>query len=165
MVSIRLKVDLPKGKFSTKGWRDEIARVQRQTSVPRLRKLFQQTVFGWSTKPTFGWTQTRSADEMTILMYPQGEGADIWEMLNEGVPAHPISLRSGFLRFRPGYRASTTPGVLKSRRSYRSGPFVYARRVAHPGIQPRRFTETIMDAYRNPFMAEMQSAIDNIARK
>lgn len=165
MVSIKLKVDLPKTKWANKGWQEEISKLQRQTSIPRLRKLFQQTVYGWSTKPTFGWTQRRTADEISITMYPQGERADVWEMLNEGTPAHSITPRRGFLQFRPGYRAATTPGSIQSRRAYRSGKPVYARRVAHPGIEARRFTESIAEAYNNPFMNEMQSAINNVASK
>lgn len=166
MVSIKLKVDLPKGKFATKGWLNEIAGVQRQTSVPRLRKLFQKTVFGWSTKPTFGWAQTRSADTMTITMYPQGAGADIWELVNEGSPAHVIR-PSGrrFLSFRPGYRSATTVGSIQSRRAYRSGKYISAAKVNHPGFEGRKFTELIAEQYNNPFMNEMQSAIDSIAKK
>lgn len=166
MVSIRLKVDLPKKKIAGKGWLNELAKVQRNTSVPRLRRLFQQTVYGWSTKPSFGWAQVRTADEISITMYPQGPGADIWEMLNEGTRAHPITpTNKRFLQFRPGYRAATSPGSIQSRRAYRSGKPVYARRVIHPGIEPRRFTESISEAYNNPFMREMQDALNNVARK
>lgn len=165
MVSIKLKVELPKGKFATRKWVEEIAKVQRQTSVPRLRRLFQKTVFGWSTKPTFGWAQTRTADSMTLIMYPQGAGADIWEMINEGTKPHVI--RPGkrkFLSFRPGYRASTTPGTLQSRRSYRSGKYIAASLINHPGIEARRFTEVIAEEYNNPYMNEMQDAINNVAK-
>lgn len=168
MVSIRVKVTLPPSNvFQKKRWLEEIARVQRQTSVPRLRKLFQQTVYGWSEKPSFGWTQTRTSDTLAITMYPQGPRADVWELLNAGSPAHTIlpKNRGGFLIYRPGYRAATTPGSLQSRRAYRSGPFVSARVVHHPGFQAREFTTLIAQEYENPYMNEMQEAINRVADK
>lgn len=164
MVSIRVEVLLPKGKFATKGWLDEIARVQRRTSVPRLRKLFQKTVFGWSKKPDFGWAQRRSADAMSITMYPQGIYADKWELVNAGSPPHTIRPKKGFLRFRPGYRSATTPGQLQSRRAYRSGKYIGVRKVDHPGFEARKFDELIAQEYENPYMNEMQDAINNTAR-
>lgn len=165
MVSISVKVSLPKTKFANKKWLDEIARVQRQTSVPRLKKLFVQTTFGWSKKPEFGWVQRRSSDEMSITMYPQGQHADIWELVNAGSPSHAIyPKKGGFLRFRPGYRAATRPGSLQSRRAYRSGKFVGAGKVNHPGFEARKFTELIAEEYTNPFVSDMQDALNKTAR-
>jgi len=167
MVSIRIKVELPQsGVFQKKKWLDEIARTQRQTSVPRLKKLFQKTVFGWGKKPDFGWAQMRSHDAISITMYPVGQHADLWELINAGSPAHIIVPKSnrGFLRFRPGYRAATTPGTLQSRRAYRSGQFVGARIVHHPGFEARKFTELIAEEYQNPYLNEMQDAINRAAR-
>lgn len=166
MVSVRVTVTLPSTKFAGKGWATEIARTQRQTSVPRLRRLFQQTVFGWSNKPSFGWAQQRSADQMSITMYPQGAGTDIWILVNAGAKPHTILPTSrSFLIFRPGYRASTTPGTLQSRRAYRSGRYIRARKVNHPGFEAREFTKTIAEEYHNPFMNEMQDALNRVARR
>lgn len=165
MVSITVSVVLPKTKFATKKWLDEIARTQRQTSVPRLKKLFQKTVFGWSNKPSFGWVQRRSADEMSITMYPSGQYADIWTLVNLGSPAHTIMPRKrGFLRFRPGYRSATTPGTLQSRRAYRSGAFIGARQVNHPGFEARDFTKLIAEEFRDPYMGDMQDSLNKVAR-
>ena len=114
MVSIRVSVKLPDSNvFQKKKWLDEIARTQRQTSVPRLKKLFQQSVFGWGKKPDFGWAQVRTNDEISIRMYPVGQYADLWELINEGSPAHIITPRKprGFLRFRPGYRAALQTSI------------------------------------------------------
>ena len=168
MVSVSVKVSLPKSDaFQSKKWLEEISRVQRQTSVPRLKKLFQQTVFGWSAakKPDFGWAQQRTSDEMSISIYPTGAAAGTWELVNAGSPAHIISpRRGGFLRFRPGYRSATTAGSIQSRRAYRSGQFVGARIVHHPGFEARKFTELIAQEYENPYMNDMQGALNKIAR-
>jgi hypothetical protein len=165
MVSISVKVTLPTQKFGNKKWLDEIARVQRQTSVPRLKKLFQKTVFGWSNKPDFGWSQQRSADQMSITMYPMGPYADIWNLVNAGSPAHTINPKQGgFLRFRPGYRPATVPGSLQSRRAYRSGSYVGAVSVEHPGFEPRDFLTQISEEFTDPYMGDMQKAINTIAK-
>lgn len=166
MVSISIRVTTPKQKFGNKGWLDEIARTQRQTAVPRLKKLFQQTVFGWTNKPDFGWVQHRTADSISITMYPQGQYADKWELVNAGAPRHRIP-KSGFtfMKFRPGYRAATTPGSLMSRRAYRSGKYQTHYVVNHPGFEARDFISQIAEEYNNPFMGDMQEAISSIARK
>lgn len=168
MVSISVKVTLPKsGVFTNKGWLNEIARVQRQTSVPRLKKLFQKTVFGWSNKPDFGWAQIRTSDTMSITMYPSGMYADIWNLVNAGSPPHDIPARpGGLLRFRPGYRSATMPGSIQSHRAYRSGPFYTAKIIRnHPGFTAREFTRLIAEEYENPYMNDMQDAINSVARK
>lgn len=166
MVSITVKVLLPESKFVSKGWLNEIARVQRRTSVPRLRKLFQKTVFGWSKKTDFGWVQKRSAGEMSITMYPQGIHADIWELVNAGSPRHRIPKHgTTYMKFRPGYRSATTPGRLQSRRAYRSGKPRVAYVVNHPGFEARKFDELIAQEYENPFINDMQDAINTIAKE
>lgn len=165
MPSIRISVILPKKPFATQKWLDEIARVQRQTSVPRLKKLFNQTVFGWSHKPDFGWAQQRSSDAMSITMYPSGQYADKWELVNAGSPAHRIP-RSGtvYMRFRGGYRSATTPGQLQSRRAYRSGKYETRFVINHKGFAPRKFDELIAQEYENPFIGDMQDALDKVAK-
>lgn len=165
MVGIRVSVSLPTREFAKKKWLDEMARAQRQTSVPRLKRLFQRTVFGWSKKPDFGWAQIRTSDSMSITMYPKGEGADIWNLVNAGSPEHTISARTGgLLRFQKGYRAATTPGSLMSRRAYRSNPVWTAKSVSHPGFTARNFIKLIAEEYHNPFIGDMQEAISKVAR-
>lgn len=163
---INIKVSLPETKFANKKWVDNIASAQRREAVQRLRSLFNMTVYGWSEKPRMGWSQTKTADEITLYIYPTGPGSDTWELLNEGAQAHPIAPKNfgGILRFRPGYRASTTPGQLQSRRSYRSGKYIGAKVVAHPGFEPRRFTELIAQEYAERFGMQMQAAVTKAAR-
>lgn len=169
MVSITLKVTLPERPFAKKKWLDEMARVQRQTSVPRLKKLFQKTVFGWSKKPAFTWAQHRSSGQMSIEMEPSGPNAETWKLVNAGSPAHYIPAKpGGILSFRPGYRSATRPGQLMGRRAYRSGKRVGATIISknkpHPGFEARDFITQIIHEYENPFMNDMQDAINTVAR-
>lgn len=164
-ISVSIKVTLPKTKFATKKWLEEIASEQRKSANGKLKHIFERTVYGWSNKPTFGWTQTRNADEMSIMMYPKGPYADIWNLVSSGSPRHSIPARTGgLLRFRPGYRSATVAGSLQSRRAYRSGPYVTAKSVSHPGFDPRDFPELIADEYRATFTDDMQFAINIAAR-
>lgn len=160
---IDIKVTLPKKKIASKKWLDSIATVQRQKSIPRLRKLFNETVFGWSTKPKMGWSQSKGADEISIKIYPTGAGADKWDLVNQGSPAHIIRPKRQFLSFRPGYRSATRPGMLRSRRKYRSGNYVTAGIVKHPGFEPRKFTELIAQEFASEFGMEMQEAVTEAA--
>jgi hypothetical protein len=165
-VSITFKVVLPKRDFTSRRWVEEIARAQRQFSVPKLRDLFQQTTFGWSKKPDFGWSQTVKPDSVSLTIYASGQYADIYNLVNAGSPAHGIDPRNGgWLSFRTGYRSATTPGVLMGRRAYRSGPYVAARHVNHPGFTPRNFYQRIGEAFINQgYAADMQSAVSVAAR-
>lgn len=166
-MKITISVELPKVKFVNKRWLEDLARAQRTQVLPPLRALFKQTVTGWSAakKPDFGWSQIRNSNEMIIAVYPKGPGADIWNLVSSGSPAHPIPARSGgLLRFQKGYRAATTPGQLMSRRAYRSNPVWTAKVVAHPGFEPRDFPQLIADAYREQFIDTMQESIATTAR-
>jgi hypothetical protein len=166
MVSISIKVTTPTRKFGNKGWLDEIAREQRQGTARRLKELFRRTVYGWSNQPDFGWSQQRTSDTISITMYPQGQYADKWELVNAGAPRHRIP-RSGttYMRFRPGYRAATTPGSLMSRRAYRSGKYETHFVVNHPGFEARDFLGQIVEEYENSFVGEMQGAIISASQK
>ncbi len=163
---ISVKVSLPKVEFAKRGWLNAIASKQRAKSLPKLRELFKKTVFGWSKKPDFGWAQTVRSDEITINVYPRGEGADIWNLVNAGSPPHRIP-KTGFTRmvYRPGYKAATRPGSLQSSRKYRSGRPRVAYSINHPGFEARNFTEQIAQTYASEFAMDMQEAVTEVARR
>lgn len=164
MVSVTIRAIIPKKSFASKKWLESIASAQRRLSVPQLRSLFQKTVFGWSKKPDFGWVQTKTSDEIGIQMYAQGEGADVYALLDAGSPPHIISpKRGGLLRFRPGYRSATKPGVIQSQRAYRSGKHISVNRVDHPGFPARKFGALVNEAFVSDFAMQMQEAITEAA--
>lgn len=165
-LSISIKMTLPKdGVFRNKRWLDTISSRQRVHTVPQMRSLFSKTVFGWSDKPHFGWTQTKSQDSIGITMYPTGPAAETWNLVSLGSPEHRIAPKNGgFLRFRYGYRAATRPGSIMSQRAYRSGPYKSYESVWHLGFKPRNFPDLIADAYRRDFEDEMQFAFNEAAK-
>lgn len=165
MVSITLKVTLPERPFAKKKWLQAIASAQRKTSIPKLKKLFRSSVFGWSRKPDFGWTQTRGSNRVAIYMYPSGPNAETWKLVSAGSPAHRIPLSGGtFMSYRPGYRAATRPGQLMGRRAYRSGKPRGAMFINHKGFEARNFPELIAEEFRPQFTDDMQNAINIVAR-
>jgi hypothetical protein len=163
---IEIKVTLPKVEYAKKKWLDAIASKQRAKSLPALRKLFGQTVSGWSTKPQMGYATTKRSDEISLFIFAKGAGSNTWNLLNAGSPAHQILPRNAkMLAFRPGYRAATRPGSLQSGRKYRSGKTVFARSVQHPGFEARRFTELIAEEYDKTYAAHVQEAISEVASR
>lgn len=165
---IKITVSIPQVDYARKKWLDAIASKQRAKSLPALRKLFRETVNGWSQKPDFGWAQRKSADEVTINVYPTGPNADIWTLVNEGSPRHDIYPKKpgGILAFRPGYRSATKPGQLRSGRKYRSGKTVFAKYIIdHPGFEGRKFTEMIAQTFAEDYAMDMQEAVTEVARR
>lgn len=164
---ITINVSIPQVSFASKRWLESIASKQRAKSLPVLRKLFKETVNGWSQKPDFGWAQTKSADEISIRVYPTGQYSEIWKLVNAGSPPHSIfpKKQGGVLAFRPGYRSATRPGQLRSGRKYRSGPYRLARSVNHPGFEARKFTELIAQEFAENYAMDMQEAVTEVARR
>ena len=167
MVSIRIKVTVPKEKFADKHWVNTIADVMKTKTAPDLRREFLKTVFGWSAekKPHFTRQLKRTSHSISMSVFDREEG-DIYSLVNAGSPAHTITPKSprGFLRFKPGYRSATTAGSIQSRRAYRSGKFVGAKIVHHPGFEARKFDELIAEDCRVTFEGDMQKAFDKAAR-
>lgn len=163
--SVGIHISLPKKDLTKKKWLDAIASKQRAQTLPILRKLFQKTVFGWSQKPDFSWTQIKSSDVVSLSMFPSGPSADKWKLLNAGSPAHDIRPRNKYLAFRPGYRAATRAGSLQSSRAYRSGKSILTNIVHHPGFEARKFTELIVEEFANQYTRDMQDAINEVARR
>lgn len=166
MVDISVTVTTPAPDAFTKMGRkirEEMLKTMRSKTQREVKSLFQDTVFGWSKKPYFTAKFSGGASELSVSVTAGGDGADIYALVNAGSPPHPIYPRNGrFLRFKPGYRPSTSPGQLRSRRAYRSGRYVIARSISdpdHPGFKAREFPKTIKEEYAPTFEKDMQDAV------
>lgn len=169
MVDISVTVTTPApDAFTKKGRkiREEMLKTMRSKTQREVKSLFQDTVFGWSKKPYFTAKFSGGASELSVSVTAGGDAADIYALVNAGSPPHTIvPKRNGYpLRFRPGYRPSTTPGQLRSRRAYRSGKEVIAKIVNHPGFEARDFPKTIKEEYTPTFEKDMQDAIERGSR-
>lgn len=169
MVSIRLKVTVPKEKFTDKRWVEEVVSTMRRKTGPELRFEFQRTVNTWDKKPFFAIHQEVGSQRISTSVHTFN---DIYALVNAGSPSHVIypkwtrtgGIGRGFLRFRSGYASKTKAG---STRSFVGGPFgdfVSARVVHHPGFEARRFDQLIADDYLPTFERDMQEAFKRAAK-
>lgn len=159
---IRMRVTVPETLLRVEAVRKEIGDVLKGETATDLKALFRKTTFGWSNKPTWRWHFTDRAQYMSETVWPDGPNADQYALVNNGSPPHnifPINPR-GYLMFRPGYRASTVPRVIGSRRNYRSGAYIFRKAIIpHPGFEAREFDATIADTYAPTFKRNIQGAI------
>lgn len=159
-----IRVTVPKYIFNSDALVAALKSLLRNTTAPEISDLFQATTEGWQQKP--GWFQkfNFAPDRLATMVYPVGQAANIYALVNAGSPAHPIAARRGLLRFQRGYRAATSPGVLTSRPKARFGAFVQTRLVPrHPGFAPRHFDETIADRYQPNFERDVQRVFETVA--
>ena len=166
--SVRMSVRVPKEILSVESVRRELAQTLQRKTAPDLKKMFRDTTYGWTNKPSWRQQFTNHANELSERVYADGPNANQYALVNLGAPPHDIPPRNpgGWLRFRTGYRASTQPRVLSSRRNYRSGPTVFRRGVGgrfdgkfHPGFEARQFAETIAEEYLPTFYDDVNDAI------
>jgi hypothetical protein len=103
---------------------------------------FARIVQYWRHKARF---VVRAIVRPTMLRIQAGTDDDVFRYVDEGTRPHIIEPRGeGYpLRFREGYAAKTSPGVLGSRPGGPSGAYVHAWRVRHPGTRARRFSQMI----------------------
>jgi hypothetical protein len=166
MVAIRISIKIPSSVFSTAGLVAAIEQAMKDKTAPHLKDLFGKTVQGWQNPPQWGEEQQTTQDRISMKVYATGNNADQYGLVNFGSPPHSIYPKNpgGFLRFQPGYRPSTSPGSLNSRAFLRSGSFISAQSVAHPGFEARRFDETVAKEYEPMFQKDMQDAIGSYAK-
>ncbi len=65
--------------------------------------------------------------------------------------------------FQVGFVPKTRPGILASQQGSRFGPFIFPKRVMHPGIEARRFTEVSAGKLNERIPVFMQTHL-NMAR-
>ena len=153
MPTITLKKIMPKTQkiIDVDRVRDELEGTLEDVKQDMI-KDFEGTVANWSTEVDFEGRKIIRPDELRIIVYPTGPGAEIWGYVNAGTRPHPIYPRAGgVLAFQGGFRAKTRPGSLRSGAGGRSGPTVFSKGVQHPGTEARNFTGQIADKYRPEF--------------
>jgi hypothetical protein len=163
---IEIKVTVPKEIINVERVRRAIIDAQERRTKPALLKLFGMTVNGWHNRPAFRSRRIDSSSQLGIRVGPEGPDADQWILVNGGARPHIIRpRRARMLRFQPGYRAGTKRRVLQSQAYARSGDFVTAHEVHHPGFEAREFTNEIAEEHQADFEKDMQQAIQDATRK
>lgn len=155
---------VPKVLFLDAKFVDEIADIMKKETAPTLKRLFRQTTYGWTNHPSWKQHLAYRKDEISMEVWTDDSK---YGLINAGSPKHSIDTKFFRypMRFRKGYRASTHPGQLQSRKAYRSAPWWTARHVDHPGFDPRKFDELVAETYSPSFRKDVQQAIDNAAKR
>jgi hypothetical protein len=165
MVEIKMNVTVPDEIINDAQMRKQIEKALRTKTGPDIRRNFQKTTEGWTHKPSWSQKFTSRTNFLSISVWASGPNANQYGLVNAGSPAHRISARrGGLLRFQPTYRAATKPGRLSSRSPQRSGAFMSARSVNHPGFEGRRFDETVAKVVAPQFAKDIQEAVQAGAR-
>lgn len=158
-LKFRVRVFVPETLLKTQKLRQLfINKMRRKTSL-EVKALFLKTVFGWSEHPHFDKIFVNTLGYVSCEVSTTD---DVYNLVNAGAKPHLIEPRNqgGLLRFQPGYRASTTPRVIGSRRNYRSGKYVSRRFVYHPGFEAREFDKTILEYYAPTFQDDMNQVVE-----
>jgi len=166
-VQIEVVVTVPKTVFDDKAMVAELTRVQNSKTAPEVKKLFKGTTEGWEHSVDFQSRQRTTNSSIGVSIFPTGGNADLYALVSLGAKPHPIpKTGTTFMRFQPGYTASTKPHRLISTGKSRSGGFITTYKIKrHPGFKGRMFNQTIKVLYGGIFYNDMQRVIANQAKK
>ena len=116
--------------------------------------LFEKTTATWTHQPTFTNQRTRQG-------YTVGTDDRIYGFVDRGTRAHEIRPRraGGILRFTGPYHAKTKPNVIASYGGGRGRVAVWARRVMHPGTEPRNFSKIIRERVQSQAPNKLRAAL------
>lgn len=108
----------------------------------------RKTVSSWTGEaPTFVKSITTGKTwTLTVSMAGSEVGKQKYIWIDRGTDAYNIYPKKGkMLRFQSPYFPATEPGVIGSKKASRGDNWNARESVRHPGIEARRFTETIND--------------------
>lgn len=158
------KLIVRKQKAIRKELRDEATAVGRE-----MKDWLTVAVREWSSKPRFAATVTIKPDDIEIKIKVAGTMKMIFHYVDQGTGLYgpkkqPYVIEpktpGGVLKFQSGYSARSAPGAKIGMGSGQSfGDWVSKRSVIHPGIQPRNFTDKVVEELNPDFVTRMADAI------
>lgn len=128
-----------------------------------------EAVSDWEGKPKFSYIKIIRPDFIGVNVIVYGRHAQKFKWVNEGTKGpYPIPKFEGgkLLRFRRGNQPHTLPVAKHHQGSGMArGGFVSKKRVMHPGITARRFTEVYEAQERPLFRKDVEAALKRGVRK
>ena len=162
-MTFELKITVPKEWWDNQKVLREIEKTLKRVTGRKIQKDFKTTTMGWkrTNKPKFPIRFRKNSQEMAVKV---STTEDIYRFVNDGTAPRLIFPKpsrgpGAKLRFKPGYTPATRSGSISSKRPVRSGAFVTAPYVRHPGIKAREFDDTISRKQRFPFALDINKAI------
>lgn len=131
---------------------------------PALIRSHNLIVADWKNKPTFETRISVRPDKISMTVFPAGDAAGIYEIVDQGSPPHIIRpVKAKFLVFRLGYQSKTLarPARTVSGGGKATGDIVRAKLVHHPGSEGRFFSKQIAEDIKPDF----KRIIDNTFRR
>lgn len=110
--------------------------IAQDDAADYTRDLLEKTVTTWNHSVTFYVRKLKSSRSI-------GTSDKVWNMLDKGTRAHPIRPnRAATLRFKVGgFKAKTRPRAFASSRGAKGREWRSSGVVAHPGTQPREWSD------------------------
>lgn len=148
--------------------RKQIEKDLRNKVAPALVKSHNLVVADWKHKPEF---QTRIAvrpDKISVTVFPAGENAGIYALVDEGTEPHEIKpVRAPLLVFQTGYISKTLarPARTVSGGGISTGPTVRAKIVHHPGFEGREFSKTIAEDIEPRFKQIIDNSFKMVSKQ
>lgn len=156
-LKIKMRVFVPREVFNMPRAMKNIEHVMLQKTQPELSKEFEKTVRTWKDKPVFRREHYFGFHVAWVKVYTYSEK---YRLVNAGAAPHTIlPRRAKLLRFQTGYKAKTRARLIGSVAGGKSGRYISARAVHHPGFEAREFDDAIAEQYQETFRDDIQEAI------
>ena len=162
--TIRVQAIKP-GALQVKEVQKEIDRALKAQGRVLVKEL-HSTIETWATaRPTMDFETGRNQREAWVWGGPKGTGMGVtkWRRLDEGTRGGYViaARRKPMLWYQSKFSPKTRPRWLGSRPGGKKGPYDVRRKsVVHPGVEARRWSETLGNKERGPFTTRIQQAVN-----
>jgi len=135
---------------------------------PALIKSHNLVVADWKNKPTFETRIAVRPEKISMTVFPAGDAAGIYEIVDQGSPPHIIKpVKANLLVFRTGYQPKTLarPARTVSGGGKATGDIVRAKLVHHPGSEGRFFSEQIAEDIKPDFKRIIENTFKKVSKQ
>lgn len=130
----------------------------------QLKDAMEKRVSNWQHKPGMAVEFSSLVTRLSLLVKPSGPGLKQWKIVSGGARSHTITPKKKSRLFIHGgiggYKSKTAPGNVYGRSSSYSGNSFWASSVQHPGVQPRKFEENVVNDEKAKIEASLQRIVD-----
>lgn len=155
---LKIKPIKPKGLGDTFKRMPKAVEKGMREAADAAKADFEKTTASWEHKPSF------TIEEQGAGEYLVGTNDERYKWIDEGTDPYTIRPRGRVLRFSPGSRPKTRPGVITSGGGARGSGVVYTRVVHHPGIKARLFTKQLAARWRRGVAPYVRAALEEANR-
>jgi hypothetical protein len=160
---VELSKNIKPKKLNVDKIRQNILNALRREGKIIARELDKTTATWQGEKPKFEVLigLTRPPGSATLIVGPTGSDKAVnkWVWTDQGTRPHIIRpKRAKKLVFKSGFSPKTKPKTIASFPGGTFGDTVFAKKVNHPGTEPRLFSETVIKRRRKKFTQSMIQA-------